>query len=117
MIQQGYGVSTGSKVLTIHEAQGLTNVMVVVVNMKSAKLQLHDSVPHAVVAITRHTYSCYYYSGSEDDAVKRLIRSATMATTKGIVEYNLKMAIKDRNEAVISSLVEVMTTSVIPSTS
>ena len=56
MIQQGYGVSTGSKVLTIHEAQGLTNVMVVVVNMKSAKLQLHDSVPHAVVAITRRIH-------------------------------------------------------------
>ena len=60
---------------------------------------------------------CYYYCGSEDDAVKRLIRSVTMATTKGIVEYNLKIAINDRNEVVISSLVEVMTTSVIPSTS
>ena len=54
---------------------------------------------------------------SEDHAVKKLIRSATMAKTKGIVEYNLKMVIKDRNEVVISSLVEVMTTSVIPSTS
>ena len=55
LIAQGWGGETGSKVLTIHESQGLTSATVIVVNTKSIRLQLHDSVSHAVVAISRHT--------------------------------------------------------------
>ena len=90
--------------MTIHEAQSLSNATVIIVNTKSTELQLHDSVSHAIVAITRHTDRCSYYTSGGDDAIKRLIRKATEATTEGIAEYNLKMAIKDRNEAVMSSI-------------
>ena len=108
LIAQGWGGETGSKVLTIYESQGLTSATVIVVNTKSIRLQLHDSVSHAVVAISRHTDTCTYYSEGKDDAVKMLIRNATGATTKHIVEYHLKMALKDRNAAVASSTIAVM---------
>ena len=63
------------------------------------KWQMHDSVSHAMrdaptIAV--------------EDTIKSLIRKVTGAATKAIVKYNLKMAIKDRNEAVMTSIMAVM---------
>ena len=88
LIHQGYRVNIGSKMLTIYEVQSLTNATVIVLNTNSMKLQLHDSVSHAIVSVTRHTNRYSDYSSGEDDAIKRLIRKATEAATtkEGIVE-------------------------------
>ncbi|XP_063823084.1 uncharacterized protein LOC135073021 [Ostrinia nubilalis] len=95
LIGQGYGTKTGSRTLTIHEAQGLTFREVVIVRTTSKKSHLLQSVPHAVVAISRHTDSCTYYTDNvKNDATARLISSTERATTAKILDYNLKMTIR-----------------------
>lgn len=101
LISQGYGMQPGSRTLTIHEAQGLTYETVVIVRTTSRQTDLIKSVPHAVVAISRHTKSCTYYTDStNDDATARLILRSENATTTRIQEYNLKMAIRRGDEKV-----------------
>lgn len=105
LVSQGYGLEAGSKTLTIHEAQALTSEKVVIVRAATKHLQLHSSVPHAVVAISRHTDECIYFtSNCEGDAVARLIRRAETATTHAIWDYNLKMAMRNRNKAIIEAM-------------
>lgn len=101
LIGQGYGKGEGSRVLTIHEAQGLTYPYVVIVRTTANKLSLYNSVPHAVVAVTRHTNTCVYYTDDSGDAIARLIRRAESATDTKIRDHNLKMAIQDRNRTII----------------
>lgn len=104
LISQGYGEGTGSRTLTIHEAQGLTYESVIAIKTKP-KMKLHESVSHAVVAISRHTGTFVYYADDiEDDAISRFVRRASAASPKTIKEYNLQMAIKDRNAAVMEAL-------------
>lgn len=96
--QHGYGTGQGSRVLTIHEAQGLTTERVVIVRTEAAPGQICGSVPHAVVAISRHTGSCVYYSdNTEGDAIARFIQRTESADAASIVEYNLKMAMRCRD--------------------
>ncbi|GBP24211.1 hypothetical protein EVAR_80064_1 [Eumeta japonica] len=52
----GFGKKKGTRVLTIQEAQGLTAEGTVIVRT-TAKLNLHDSIPYAAVAIARRTVS------------------------------------------------------------
>lgn len=101
---QGYGTGEGSRVLTIHEAQGLTCENVVIVNTKSSKLSVHESVPHAIVAVSRHTASCVYYSDQDDDAIARFAIRAMEASLLTIVGYNLRMAQEHQNKTVSSHL-------------
>ncbi|GBP23298.1 hypothetical protein EVAR_76012_1 [Eumeta japonica] len=63
----GFGKEKGSLVLTIQEAKGLMSQGTIIVRT-TAKQKLHDSVSHAVVAITRHTVSCVYYTDDGEDA-------------------------------------------------
>ncbi|KOB69843.1 Replicase large subunit [Operophtera brumata] len=100
---QGYGGGTESRTLTIHEAQGLSYESVIIINTW-CKMKLHESVPLAVVAISRHTNSCTYYTDDTKDTIGRFIERAMAASTKAIIDYNLKMAIKDRNAAVGQAL-------------
>lgn len=104
LISQGYGKGAGSRTLTIHEAQGLTYESVIAIKTK-ANMSLHESVPHAVVAISRHTGTFIYYADdTENDAISRFVRRASAATPRTIKDYNLQMAIKDRNAAVVEAL-------------
>ncbi|KAF9416571.1 hypothetical protein HW555_006146 [Spodoptera exigua] len=82
LASQGYGSGEGSRLLTIHEAQGLTSDYVLVINTKTRRLQIHESVSHAVVAVSRHRVSCVYYTDDADDAAGRLIKKAMEANTK-----------------------------------
>ncbi|GBP96899.1 hypothetical protein EVAR_84152_1 [Eumeta japonica] len=56
----GCGQGKESRVLTIHEAQGLASKNVVIVRTASKKAEIYNSIQHAVVAITRHTENCIY---------------------------------------------------------
>lgn len=108
LIDLGFGKVEGSQVHTIHEAQGLTFKSVIIVRTAKKKTQLHSSVSHAVVAITRHTHSCVYYTaGCEDDATARFMQRALSATSSQIKDYNINMAIRSRNLVVADSLLEV----------
>ncbi|CAG9129000.1 unnamed protein product [Plutella xylostella] len=97
LTSQGFGEGTGSRVLTIHEAQGLTYESVIIIKTKD-KIKLHDSIPHAVVALSRHTSACTYYADDTEDAIGNLAKTAITAPKKRILEYNLKMAIKNRDK-------------------
>ncbi|CAH1637438.1 unnamed protein product [Spodoptera littoralis] len=66
--------------------------------------RIHDSVPHAVVAISRHTDSCVYYTDINDDAVSKIIRRALGEGEQGILDYNLKMGVKNRDAPVVGAL-------------
>ncbi|CAG9123686.1 unnamed protein product [Plutella xylostella] len=99
LTSQGYGEGMGSRVLTIHEAQGLTYESVIIIRTKD-KIKLHDSIPHAVVALSRHTTACTYYADDTEDAIGNLAKTAITAPKKRILEYNLKMAVKNRDEEV-----------------
>lgn len=62
-------------------------------------IEIHKSIPHAVVAVSRHTKSgTYYASNTEEDAIPRLISRAEAATDSKIVKYNLKMTIRRRSD-------------------
>lgn len=104
LISQGFGTGTGSRTLTIHEAQGLTYESVFIIRTMATKLRLHDSVPHAVVAVSRHTNTCVYYTDFSEDAVGRFVIRAMNATAEKMVDYNLKMAIKSRDAPVVEAL-------------
>lgn len=104
LASQGYGSGEGSRLLTIHEAQGATYDSVIIINTKSRRLQVHDSISHAVVALSRHTVSCVYYTDDADDATGRLVKRAMDAPTKMVVEYNLKTAMQHRDAVVVEAL-------------
>ncbi|XP_053618054.1 uncharacterized protein LOC128679687 [Plodia interpunctella] len=94
LISQGYGANSGSCTLTIHEAQGRTFDTVIIARTTTKNSKLPQSVPHAVVAISRHTKTCVYYvDNKKNDAVARFIQRAERATDASIRDYNLKMAI------------------------
>ncbi|KPJ14163.1 Replicase large subunit [Papilio machaon] len=97
----GYGTGEGSRLLTVHEAQGLTYGTVIILRSTARKLQLHDSVQHAVVAVSRHTAECAYYTDDRQDATARLILRATNAPTDKIIAYNTKMAMRNRDAAIV----------------
>ncbi|CAH2083953.1 unnamed protein product [Euphydryas editha] len=106
LLNQGYGTGRGSSVMTIHEAQGQTRERVIIVQTKARRLRIHDSVPHAVVAVTRHTKTCIYYTDDGGDAIGLFVQKAVEATSKEILEHTLKMAIQKRDTAVIENVLE-----------
>ncbi|CAH2105844.1 unnamed protein product [Euphydryas editha] len=108
LTDQGYGSGEGSRVLTIHEAQGQTYEDVIVLQTKTRRLRIHDSVSHAVVAVTRHTNTCVYYTDDCDDAIGRFVARAAETTEKEILEHSLKMAIHHRDTAVIESVLDML---------
>lgn len=61
-------------IYSIHEAQGLTVKNVVLVRIDSKPAEIYDSIPHAVVALTRHTESFKYLTTGDEDEVLRIIR-------------------------------------------
>ena len=109
LVNQGYGSGEGSRTLTIHEAQGLTYDSVIIINTKSRRLQIHDSISHAVVAVSRHTVSCVYYTDDADDAIGRFAKRAMDAPTKTVVDYNLKTAMQHRDAPVVDALLRLAT--------
>ncbi|GBP90815.1 hypothetical protein EVAR_65998_1 [Eumeta japonica] len=98
------GQGKESKVLTIHEAQGLTSKNMVIVRTASKKAAIYNSIQHVIIAITRHSENCMYLTVNCSDAIARLIQRASNATTEHIIEYNAKMAIRSWG---ISSVTEI----------
>ncbi|GBP27430.1 hypothetical protein EVAR_17132_1 [Eumeta japonica] len=97
LITQGFGKREGTRVLTIHEAQGLTSEGTVIVRV-AAKHKLHDSISHAVVAITCHTVSYVYYMDDGKNAIGRFIKWAVAAIENKIKDNNVKMAIRNMDK-------------------
>ncbi|CAH2090120.1 unnamed protein product [Euphydryas editha] len=104
LIGQGYGTGEESSVMTFHEAQGHTSEEIIVIQTKSKRLKIHNNVSHMVVAVSRHTKNCAYYSDDKDDGIGRFVGRALDTTTKEILEYTLKMAISHRDTIVIEDM-------------
>lgn len=100
---QGYGSGEGSRILTIHEAQGLTYDSVIIINTKVRRHHIRESVSHAVVAVSRHRVSCVYYTDDADDATGRLAKRAMNAPPKLVVDYNLKTAMQNRDAPIVDA--------------
>lgn len=109
LISQGYGTNENSRTLTIHESQGLTFETVYIVRTTTAPSQVTQSVPHAVVAISRHTKTCVYFTDRKtDDATARLITRAEKATDCDIQQYNIKMAMRSGDERVRDAIIATL---------
>ncbi|XP_052740698.1 uncharacterized protein LOC128198590 [Bicyclus anynana] len=104
---EGYGKGEGSRVNTIHEAQGATFERVIIVRTAAKKIQLYESVSHAVVAVSRHTVWCTYFTDDNSDATAHFITRATSASAANIREYNTRMAIANKDEKVVKSSLSV----------
>lgn len=81
------------KVHTIHEAQGLTSKRVVLVRIITKKLDIYNSIPHAIVAISRHTHSFRYITIGEPDLITILtnrIKSINDDTITGYLKQTNK---------------------------
>ena len=59
---------------------------------------------HAIVALTRYTKGCIYYTDAGEDAIGRFIRRANEGSVTDIVEHNIKMAISYRDEEAMDIL-------------
>ncbi|CAK1587359.1 unnamed protein product [Parnassius mnemosyne] len=109
LISQGYGKGKGSRTLTIHETQGLVSETVVIVRSTREQQRLYNSIPHAVVAIARHTRHCTYFTDwCEEDAVARFILRAESVTTSRVRDYNIKTAIYHRDLKVANNIMNLV---------
>ncbi|GBP05491.1 hypothetical protein EVAR_3004_1 [Eumeta japonica] len=79
LIIQGFGKGQRTRVLIIHEAQGLTSEGTVLVRIAAKH---NDSVSHAVVAITRHTVNRVYHTTVKTQPADLLIGPCLPAKTK-----------------------------------
>lgn len=71
----------GSYILRIHQAQKLTYKSLVIMQRRTEKRLLHNSIPYAVVAILGHTGSCLDYTKRrEQDAI---VRKKVMCKIRG----------------------------------
>ncbi|CAH2103746.1 unnamed protein product [Euphydryas editha] len=75
LINREYGTRQGSGVMTNQEAQGQTCEGLIIVQTKARRLRIYDSVPYAVVAMTRHTEICVYYTDDGGDAIGRFVKT------------------------------------------
>ncbi|GBP37727.1 hypothetical protein EVAR_23777_1 [Eumeta japonica] len=89
LITQGFGKGEGTRDVTILEAQSLTSEGTLIVRV-AATHKLHDSVSHAVVAITRDTVSCVYHTDDVEDTIERFIKRAMAASENKIKDKNAK---------------------------
>lgn len=78
------------RIHTIHEAQGLTSKRVVLVRIDSREKNIYNSVPHAIVALTRHTESFKYLTTGEEDSVRKFIRRLDYISDEGLRQWNSK---------------------------
>lgn len=89
----GLGRLTGSNVLSIHEAQGLTFKNVILVRFNKRRMPIYDSIEHAIVAISRHTqFFCYVNSG-QTDMVTSLMRHVGLCKV-GLPNWNNQQKIR-----------------------
>lgn len=102
--EKGYGTGEGSELRTIHEAQGLDAPNVIIIQTRDSVQKLHNSVQHAVVAISRHTRCCTYYTDTRDDAIWKLMRKSIDQDPSTILEYIKKRAIKHRDHRAMKEL-------------
>ena len=60
---------------TIHEYQGKEAMTVRLVRLQSKPLPIYESLPHIIVALTRHTRNFIYSTINQDDKLVTLIKS------------------------------------------
>lgn len=89
LLSEGYGKGDGSKVLTVHESQGLTFDRVVCMRKNSKPLEIFSSVPYAIVAISRHRKSFEYYTDA-DDAITKFVQRAQLLDVATLRTWNQK---------------------------
>ena len=79
--QLGYDVST------IHEYQGKQAANIIVIRLSSKDEDIYNSLPHCLVAITRHTKSFIYIGATIEDTLTRWIRYGGQYTDEELKEH------------------------------
>lgn len=87
LVKAGYGVGSGSTVLTIHEAQGLTFPHVICIRSQPRALAIFSRSEYALVAISRHTQSFVYYT-DVPDALSAFIKRAQSMDPAALQSWN-----------------------------
>nr|WPR17629.1 MAG: polyprotein [Mite martelli-like virus] len=86
LMREGYGDAKGSRVMTIHEAEGQTFENVVIIRSGVKPYPIYSSQPHAIVAISRHRKTMVYYTDAKD-ALSALIKKGNEGVASGAVSY------------------------------
>lgn len=76
------------KIHTIHEAQGFTSKNVVLIRINSKPLEIYNSVPHTIVALSRHTNSFIYIKNGGIDLMETIIQKIQSCSESSIIERN-----------------------------
>nr|QHA33746.1 polyprotein [Atrato Virga-like virus 4] len=85
--REQFGTGRGSRVLTIHEAQGLTFKHVICIRTSARPLALYTDPPYAVVAVSRHTQSFRYFT-DHDDAITDFINRSKHLDAAKLLSWN-----------------------------
>lgn len=94
LIREGYGKGKNSKVLTIHESQGLTYDNVIMMRLNSKPLLLYDRLEYSIVAVSRHRKTFVYYTDVYDVTCK-LIEISVDVDENTLREWNVYECAKD----------------------
>lgn len=75
------------KIHTIHEAQGLTSPKVLLVRIEQRPLEIFDSIPHLIVALSRHTEHFRYLTTNASDLTQRLIGKLSLVNDAQLMNW------------------------------
>lgn len=74
---------------TIHEAQGLTSKNVILIRINYKENDIYNSMPHAIVALSRHTETFRYLTTSlVEDTVDKLIKNLKLIDGGELEKWN-----------------------------
>lgn len=73
---------------TVHESQGLTSPNVLLIRIDQRPLEIYDSVPHIIVALSRHTHNFRYLTNASNDLTQQLITKVTCVDDTHLINWN-----------------------------
>ncbi|KAG8278058.1 Cadherin EGF LAG seven-pass G-type receptor 2 [Homalodisca vitripennis] len=77
----------GFNVSTVHEFQGKQAGHVAVIRTSRKKEDIYDSLPHCIVAISRHTQSFTYFTPTGDDTLSKWIRLMNSHASRDLADH------------------------------
>lgn len=85
------------RIHTIHEAQGLSSKRVVLLRIDYRKNDIYNSMPHAIVALSRHTETFRYLTTGTEDAVETLLNRLKHINGRELIKWNANRISKVEN--------------------
>lgn len=93
------------QVCTVHESQGKTAEHVLLCRINPKPLAVYNSLPHAVVALSRHTKSFQYITTNSNDTVSKLIKRGQQLNEKKLKNWHEDRLLRARDTKYSESLI------------